>query len=1101
MPSAPTPEDRTVCPDCGRPLDGTKPEVCPNCLLSLGLTLSGTDIASDEGEDANYSLKESAGLRIGRYQLVEVIGQGGFGTVWMAEQQEPVRRRVALKILKLGMDTNEVVARFEAERQALALMDHPNIARVYDGGATDTGRPYFVMELVRGVSVTEFCDERQWNTRQRIELFIDVCSAVQHAHQKGIIHRDLKPSNLLVTEQDGKAIPKVVDFGIAKATDSRLTDKRLVTRFNQFVGTPSYMSPEQAGLGGLDVDSRSDIYSLGVLLYELLTGTVPLNLRKEIRAGYEAVLSAIRDTDPLKPSTQLSTLSHEELNRVAARRNEPPGQLNRAFRSELDWLVLKALEKDRNRRYQTANALGADLRNYLAGEPISAAPPSVTYQLRKFARKHRVVLASAASLTLVLIAGVIATSWQALRATRLRVAAEKMRDEQRTSLYASEMAVAFRSWELGQASRTRKILGQQIPAPGQKDLRGWEWRYLWRQAQPLEKAIYPDQPGYVTAVAGSPNGSRLAVGAGGQGNVRVWDAQERKILVERDIGSGVIDSLEFTPDGQGLYVTLRTADFLMLNAATLEKNATFTGHTQQVCAVTAHPDGRTVVSAAGELFGQVGMAEMFAWDVARQAIVFKFPPRTELAFRPRFSPHGRYLARPLSSTGLVEVWDTQDWRKLAEFNSHHGLVRMAVFSPDELTLATCGGDGFVRLWDWRTHEELATFGPHAGAAEQVQFSSDGQTLLSSGADSMIRLWDVSTRQERITFRGHNGRVQAIFSPDGRFIISGGGADQTVRFWDAGARKIETLLDRDLQTIAWSQFVPKRNEFCLLRMSETGSLLKVWKNSDSSSLSMPMQIRSASTREKILFTAVGTELALVVALDHEVSIQDPVTGRERLRLQSPAPLIGTFGTSRDGRWLAAIGAPDAIVIWDMASGRTSAFRLPAGIGLSPAAGSGAIQFSADGNRLWVAHPNWVDILVIDWKAADTFTRWPGHSRGINALALTGDGNWLASGSTDLTARLWDAKTGQPKGVLAAENGGAISLAFSPDDRTLAVGCFDGQLKLWNVVAGAEIATLHSHASILYSLAFSADGRTLVSTSYDGTTRIWQAPTLAQIGASP
>jgi serine/threonine protein kinase/Flp pilus assembly protein TadD len=335
---------------------------------------------------------ERPGTMIGPYKLLEQIGEGGFGAVFMAEQQQPVRRKVALKVLKPGMDTRHVVARFEAERQALALMDHPHIARVLDGGEAASGRPYFVMELVRGLPMTDYCDQNHLGVRERLELFVDVCQAVQHAHQKGIIHRDLKPSNVLVTLHDGTPLVKVIDFGIAKALGQQLTDKTLFTGFAQMIGTPLYMSPEQAALSNDDVDTRSDVYSLGVLLYEVLTGTTPFDQERLKKAGYDEMRRIIREEEPPRPSTRISTMG-QAATTASAQRCSDPKRLSQLFRGELDWIVMKALEKDRNRRYESPSAFAADVRRYLSDEPVQACPPSAWYRFHKFARRNRTALA------------------------------------------------------------------------------------------------------------------------------------------------------------------------------------------------------------------------------------------------------------------------------------------------------------------------------------------------------------------------------------------------------------------------------------------------------------------------------------------------------------------------------------------------------------------------------------------------------------------------------------------------------------------------------------------------------------------------------------
>ena len=361
---------------------------------------------------------EGPGTVIGRYKLLQQIGEGGCGVVYMAEQEEPVRRRVALKVIKLGMDTKQVVARFEAERQALALMDHPNIAKVFDAGTTSTGRPFFVMELVRGIKITEYCDQNNLSTQARLNLLVQVCQAIQHAHQKGIIHRDIKPSNVLVSLHDGVPEPVVIDFGIAKATEQRLTEKTLFTQFEQFMGTPAYTSPEQAEMSRLDIDTRSDIYSLGVLLYELLTGKTPFDGKELIAAGLEEMRRTIREQEPARPSTRLSTMLAGELTATAQRRQADPPKLIHLVRGDLDWIVMKALEKDRTRRYETASGLAQDIERHLNNELVVARPPSAAYKFQKFARRNKTAFAAGTVVVIALLIGVTVSTWQAVRASR-----------------------------------------------------------------------------------------------------------------------------------------------------------------------------------------------------------------------------------------------------------------------------------------------------------------------------------------------------------------------------------------------------------------------------------------------------------------------------------------------------------------------------------------------------------------------------------------------------------------------------------------------------------------------------------------------------------
>jgi len=429
------------------------------------------------------SPNEQPGCVIGRYKLREKIGEGGFGIVYLAEQQEPVKRRVALKIIKLGMDTRQVVARFEAERQALALMDHPNIAKVHDGGATDTGRLYFVMELVRGVPITHYCDENHLPTCERLRLFVQVCQAVQHAHQKGIIHRDLKPSNILVTVNDGLPVPKVIDFGVAKATQQELTEKTIVTQFHHFIGTPAYMSPEQAEMTSLDIDTRSDIYALGVLLYELLTGKTPFDGKELLGSGLDAMRTTIREKEPPRPSTRLSTMAEADRTTTARLRKSEPPQLITLLRGDLDWIVMKALEKDRNRRYETANGLAADIKRHLDNEPVIARPPSTAYRLQKFIRRNKLQFAAAAFAVTVMILAVVVSSWQAVRASRERQVAKEQ------AKIAKEQAEIARSVK---DFLTQQLLGTVNPFIDPQPS-AYKLPLLAGIAQQLE-GQFPDQP-------------------------------------------------------------------------------------------------------------------------------------------------------------------------------------------------------------------------------------------------------------------------------------------------------------------------------------------------------------------------------------------------------------------------------------------------------------------------------------------------------------------------------------------------------------------------------------------------------------------------------
>ena len=502
-----------------------------------------------------WHLAEQPGTTIGPYKLLQQIGEGGMGVVYMAEQTEPVSRRVALKIIKPGMDTRQVIARFEAERQALAMMDHPNIAKVLEAGMTDTGRPYFVMELVKGIPVTQYCDQKQLTPRERLELFVPVCQAVQHAHQKGIIHRDIKPSNVLIAEYDDLPVPKIIDFGVAKATQQRLTEKTMFTEFGQVVGTVEYMSPEQAKLNQLDIDTRTDIYSLGVLLYELLTGETPFDGERLRSAAFDELLRIIREEDPPRPSLRLST--SESLPSIAANRHTEPKKLSALVHGELDWIVMKALEKDRTRRYDTASKFAEDVQHNLKDEPVTACPPSAAYRLRKFARRNKSLISTMAAIATALVIGTGVATWQAIRAAHERdhavvaeataeAEAKRADEEAKQAMQEAERAIEAESAAIAEAERAdeaeqvarKNLLMAKIQlaeeqlnqgryglairllnahSPEAEDEAGFAWHHLWARAQEGLIGTLEGHTKLVSSISFSPDGTQLASAQPGWG--------------------------------------------------------------------------------------------------------------------------------------------------------------------------------------------------------------------------------------------------------------------------------------------------------------------------------------------------------------------------------------------------------------------------------------------------------------------------------------------------------------------------------------------------------------------------------------------------------
>ena len=638
--------------------------------------------------------KQSIGTVLaGKYKLLEPIGGGGMGTVYMAQQTQPVKRLVAVKVIKAGMDSKSVLARFDAERQALAMMDHANIARVFDAGATSEGQPFFVMELVKGVPITKFCDDRKLPPRDRLALFVQVCQAIQHAHQKGIIHRDIKPSNVLVAMYDDRAVPKVIDFGVAKATGSQLTDHTLVTNFGAVVGTPEYMSPEQASFNQMDVDTRSDVYALGVMLYELLTGATPVDRQSLGQAAVMEILRIVREVEPPRPSDRLSTSN--ALPSIAANRQTEPAKLTMLMRGELDWVVMKALEKDRARRYDTANALARDVQRYLADEIVEARPPSAGYRLRKFVRKHKTAFTMTSMAAALLLFGIVATSWQAIRATlaetdattqrnavviaegqarterddarAANVALQATQKKMRHTLYFARSNLLQNAWEANDFGQVFQLLDQQRPGPGERDLRGFEWYYrdrLCHQDLLTITGILGEQPGRMPPEF-SPDGkfvvglAKQEAGKVGPGKIAIYDLANGKERARLPLNRSGFDTVSWTHDSKRIKVFQRSGN------QGKNQGLVFSGDVVICDAADSH------------LIYRLSQTEEF---VGRKGAMSPYDEVT-------LSPEGKYLAiskynRPGSMWGGISVSDVATGKIIRRLEDAKALTSKLTFSPD-----------------------------------------------------------------------------------------------------------------------------------------------------------------------------------------------------------------------------------------------------------------------------------------------------------------------------------------------------------------------------------------------------------------------------------
>jgi len=1119
-----------TCPQCGAPLSEVTLEgMCPQCVRLL---VAGFDVSPEEDEEGQVIIPEESapvagedrvGGQIGRYRLLERIGEGGFGVVYRAEQVEPVKREVALKILKLGMDTRQVVGRFESERQALALMAHEGIAKVHDAGATGSGRPYFVMELIRGLPITSFCQQHQLTTRERLDLFVRVCQAMQHAHLKGIIHRDLKPSNILVEQAaaGGFGIPKVIDFGIAKATRMELTEKTVYTQLSQFVGTPAYVSPEQVMPGAADVDTRSDIYSLGVLLYEMLTGMTPFDANELRQFGYTEMSRRIREVDPPTPSARVSRLNQRDAARIARSQHTCPERLAVALRGDLDWVVMKSLEKSPARRYQSALEFARDIECVLHEKPVSAVAPSTGYRLRKYVRRNRVFLGVTGLIMTLLVTGTVVSWRQALRASQAQGRELAQRIAAQEALFNLRFRSAERLIQSGDSSAGFAYLARLVRDHPTNQIAAQRLTsILTERSFALPTPVPGLDPASCQYAAFSPDGSRFAVVFTNQ-SVSVLAVRDGSVVSTLPASSNVVQHVVFSPGGQWL-VTTASLTVRVWETETGRPVSPDFHHATNLWATKITHNDRWLCVVSKDYRLQL-------WDLKTGTAVPNPILHQDEIFEFNLSPDGKRLATA-SFDGTARVWDPVTGEALMKPIKHDGRIYAARWSPDGTRLATGCSDGGVRVWDAISGELLNDNMRHRGTAMIVRFSPDGRWLLTSSADATARIWEARTGLPITEPLRHAGRVyDAEFSPDGLRVVTGS-SDRTARVWDAMTGRALTepmphaaplehvqfhpdgskvmTLTQDYEACTWDvrpgqalrESIRHGSEVYTARFDPTGDrmvvcgtdgLAQVWDVCNRRPVSPELR-----HRRNVCFAVFSPDgrRVLTASFDATAAVWDAATGQKMAEFLGHTEPLRWASFSPDGKKVVTGSTSGSVRLWDSFTGQAVCEPLGHSTWVTP---NHPAQFTSDGKLLLTAS---MDGTAQVW---DTLRGMPvgqpiRHTLGIYSALFSADGSRIVTASHDKTARIWDSSTSLPLTKPLTHNGAVTYAEFSPDGRKVLTASEDQTVRIWDAETGQPLCEPLQHGARVNAARFSPDGSRLVIGSQDGWGRVWDVETGLPVG---